>query len=320
MRAPEFWAHGGVLAAALAPASLLWRAGTAIRRLAVRPRAAPVPVVCVGNLVAGGAGKTPVALSLAERLAPRGAHALARGHGGRERGPLRVDRARHGAADVGDEALLLAEVVPTWVARDRRAGACAAANAGARLVVMDDGFQYPRLVKTLSLLVFDGASFIGNGRVMPAGPLRETLAAGLARAQGAIVLGEDKHDIAASIGGRFPILRARVEPDAAARRFSGRAVFAVAGIARPEKFRATLEALGARIVGARDFPDHHVFTPDEIMAICEDAQALDAQPVTTSKDHVRLPAEARAMIEQVRVRVAWEDEAALDRLLAPLLR
>jgi tetraacyldisaccharide 4'-kinase len=286
--------------------------------------AVPVPVLCVGNLAAGGAGKTPIAIDLARRLAPRGAHALGKGYGGRERGPLRVDPTRHDARAVGDEALLLAETAPTWIARDRRAGARAAVEAGARLIVMDDGFQYPGLNKDLSLLVFDGASGLGNGRVMPAGPLRETLAAGLARAQVAVIMGEDETNLAARIGARLPVLRARLAPHASAHRFAGRRVFAIAGIARPRKFRATLAELGANVVGARDFPDHHIFTEDEIMEACEAASALSAVPVTTAKDHVRLPEAARAMIEVVRVDVLWADEAALGAVLAelraPLLR
>ena len=320
MRAPAFWERDSALARALSPLSMLWRLGAAVRRATVRGETPSIPVLCVGNLVAGGAGKTPIAIDLVRRMAPMGAHALGTGYGGCERGPLRVAPARHDARAVGDEALLLAQVAPAWIARDRRAGVRAAAAAGAKLVVMDDGFQYPGLAQRHAILVFDGAYGIGNGRVMPAGPLREPFAAGLARADAAVVMGEDRAGIARRIGDRLPVLRARLVPGPGARHLTGTRVFAVSGIGRPAKFRATLEAMGCTIAGAREFPDHHVFTEDEAMEACEAASALGARPVTTAKDHVRLPAPARAMIEAVPVEVAWEDEAALGALLSRLGR
>ena len=319
MRAPAFWERDNALARALSPLSLLWRLGAAVRRATVRGETPPIPVLCVGNLVAGGAGKTPIAIDLVRRLAPMGAHALGKGYGGRERGPVRVDPARHDARAVGDEALLLAEAAPTWVARDRRAGVRAAAAAGAKFVVMDDGFQYPGLAHLRAILVFDGTTGIGNGRVMPAGPLREPFAAGLARADAAVVMGEDMAGIAGRIGDRLPVLRARLVPAPKVRHLTGARVFAISGIGRPAKFRATLEAMGCTIAGAREFPDHHVFTEDEAMEACEAAAALGARPVTTAKDHVRLPEAARAMIEAVPVEVAWENEGALAALLSRLL-
>ncbi len=174
MRAPEFWQSDGALARLLAPLGAAYGLAGRLRRARARPAACGVPVVCIGNLVAGGAGKTPVALAVAGRLQDQGraVQLLTRGYGGRARGPLRVEPGRQGAAEVGDEALLLAARAPTWVARDRAAGAAAAVAAGAEVLVMDDGFQNPALAKDLSLLVVDGASGFGNGRVMPAGPAR----------------------------------------------------------------------------------------------------------------------------------------------------
>lgn len=330
MRTPGFWYGGAgtpnrlpdrLLGVVLAPAGALYGLAGRLRMASAPPPArAGVPVLCVGNLVAGGAGKTPVCLALAEALRARGiaAHFLTRGHGGRERGPLPVDPARHGAAAVGDEALLLAAQGPCWVARDRAAGARAAVAAGAPAVVMDDGFQNPGLHKDLSLVVVDGAVGFGNGRLVPAGPLREPVARGLARAGALVVLGEDRTGVA-GLAGSLPVLHARLEPAEAARDLAGRAVLAFAGIGRPEKFFTTLEGLGARIVGRVGFADHHPFRPDEIMELVDRAAVLGALPVTTAKDAVRLPAEARALVRVVPVRAVWREPGALDRLLEPIV-
>lgn len=328
MRAPAFWyappgTAGSVLTAALlTPASLAWTAATRWRLSGTRSWRAPLPVVCVGNLVAGGAGKTPVVLDLLARLRRDGleAHALSRGHGGRLPGPLRVDPARHTAAEVGDEPLLLAASAPAWIARDRADGARAAAADGAGALVLDDGFQNPGLAKDLSLLVVDGETGVGNGRVIPAGPLREPVADGLARAQALLLLGEDRRGIADLCRGRLPVLRGRLVPEPqAAAALAGRRVLAFAGIGRPEKFFRTLEALGADIAARIPFPDHHPFTPAELRALLDRAAALDALAVTTEKDMVRLPAALRGRVRALPVAVTWEEPDALDRLLAPLL-
>lgn len=317
MRAPEFWTGDGALPWLLSPLGAGVDLAGRWRRALVRPVRAPVPVICVGNLVAGGAGKTPVALSLLAACASRGAaaHGLCRGYGGSEAGPLRVDPARHDAARVGDEALLLAAAAPTWIARDRIAGARAAAAAGAAVLVMDDGFQNPALAKDLSLLVVDGDYGFGNGRVMPAGPLRERVAAGLARADALVVLDPGRRDVLAGLALRVPVLRARLVPAAGAEPLGGQRVFAFAGIGRPEKFFATVNALGAVLAGCRDFPDHHPYRVDEIEAILERAASLDAIPVTTEKDAVRLSPAVRARVRVLRVTVEWADPRAMAELL-----
>lgn len=318
MKTPAFWYRPpGLASSLLAPLGALYGLAGRRRIAGTIPQRVAAPVVCVGNLVAGGAGKTPVGLALIAALRARGVpvHALTRGHGGRETGPLQVDPARHTAADVGDEALLLAGAAPCWVARDRAAGARRAVAAGAGAIVMDDGFQNPALHKDLSLIVADGAVGFGNGRLVPAGPLRERVADGLARADALVILGEDRHGVAALAGGR-PVLKAWLEPDPeAAARFAGRAVLAFAGIGRPEKFFATLETLGARVVERAPFADHHPYRPAEVAALIDRAAAAGAVPVTTAKDAVRLPPDLRARVEVLPVSVRWEGEGALAALL-----
>ena len=321
MRAPEFWAApSGIAARLLAPLAVGWGAAARWRhRAAGAAERASVPVVCVGNLVVGGAGKTPVALSLAALAASRGiaAHVVTRGYGGRLAGPLRVDPLRHDAALVGDEALLIAAAAPCWVARDRSAGARAAAAAGAELVLLDDGHQYPHIAKDLSLLVIDAAYGFGNGRLIPAGPLRQPVAAGLARADAIALLGDGDPPAAVRSSGR-PILRGHLRPLAASR-FAGARVVAFAGIGRPAKFFASLTATGADIVAAHAFPDHHRYRAGDLARLRREAAAAGARLVTTAKDRVRLPAAARLDIDALDVAVEWDDPAATLRLLLRVL-
>lgn len=319
MKAPDFWQRGGAPAALLKPLSLGYAAAAALRRTLSTARRAPVPVLCVGNLTAGGAGKTPVAISLGERLIARGrtVHFLSRGYGGKEPGPVQVDPDVHRADDVGDEPLLLARTAPCWVARNRIAGAIAAAAAGAEVVVMDDGFQNPTIHKDLSLVVIDGETGVGNGRLIPAGPLREPVRRGLRRADAVVVLGPNKAGMTAMVPREMPLLHAMLAPDASDD-LAGAAVFAFAGIGRPEKFFETLESIGCRLLGRESFPDHHPYTEAEIDRLIDRARQTEAVPVTTEKDYPRLPDSAKAVVRTLPVTVAWKDDEALDHLLEGL--
>ena len=317
MQAPEFWRHDGLPARLLTPLGLAYHGAGVLRRALTTPWRAPVPVICVGNLVAGGAGKTPVVLSLLKLLADRGLKpmALTRGYGGKVVGPLRVDPARHDAAKVGDEALLLNVAAPTWVARDRVDGAREAVEEGAGALVMDDGFQNPGLKKDLSFLVVDAAYGFGNGRVMPAGPLRETVASGLARAHAVVLLGDGALD--RTLFGSLPVLRARLKPLDSG--LTGQRVFAFAGIGRPEKFFDTLRNLGAEIAGSEAFPDHKPYSPDTLARLRRAADAAKARLVTTDKDAMRLGPLLSPDIAIQYVELVWESEtellALLDRLV-----
>ncbi len=317
MMAPRFWQRDSWLSRLLLPAGVVVARLTA-RRLARAGWRAPVPVLCCGNASVGGAGKTTLALDLGERLRQRGVavHFISRGYGGRVRGPLRVDPGRHDAALVGDEPLLLARVAPTWVGADRAASARAAVAAGAQALVMDDGLQNPGLLQDAGILVIDGAVGFGNGRVMPAGPLREPAAAAAARCRAAVLIGIDQRAARAVLPPGLPVLEAWLVPD---RSLHGQRVLAFAGIARPAKFHATLLQAGATIAATADFPDHHRFRPQELQAVLGRARELDAVAVTTPKDMVRLPPGWQARVRSVGVDLVWADEAALERLLAGIV-
>jgi tetraacyldisaccharide 4'-kinase len=326
MRAPGFW-HGepGLLSALLSPFGLIY-AGATRRRLAQGPRQrVGVPVICVGNLNAGGTGKTPVVIALAERLRDRGvvAHAVSRGHGGTLDGPVRVDERRHSASDTGDEPLLLAAFLPTWVARDRVAGAQAAVAAGAQVILLDDGFQNPGLAHDLSIVVVDAHVGFGNGRVIPAGPLREPIKTGLARAD--IVLSVGDAAAQARFSARWgqavtlPRVSGSLEPLPMGLPLKGLPVLAFAGIGRPEKFFQTLKAMGADIRATHALSDHQPLSDALMTRMLREARAIGAQVVTTEKDAVRLPSPLRAQVMTVPVRLRVADwgpvDAALDRVI-----
>jgi tetraacyldisaccharide 4'-kinase len=329
VRTPRHWYRrdgSGFRAArlVLAPLSWIWATVTARR---IR-RAAPVdpgaPVICVGNLTLGGTGKTPVARTLAARLSGDGVavHILTRGHGGRLEGPVRVDPASHTAADVGDEALMMAaDGAPVWIARDRPAGARAAVAAGARAIVMDDGHQNPSLAKALSLVVVDGETRddewpFGDGAVFPAGPMREPLAVGLARADAVVLL--LPADLAApdprllGLLGAKPVLIARLTPTAPPPR--GPQV-GFAGIGKPWKFERALKTAGCDLVDFAPLADHAAIPESTLRFLVERAEALGAGLVTTEKDHARLPPAWLARVTPWPVEAVFEDEAAVGALL-----
>jgi len=312
--APAFWSHDGLLARVLSPLSAIASAMTA-RRVARVGWPAPVPVVCCGNVTSGGAGKTTLVLDLARRLSGRGVHILLRGYGGSATGVHLVDPADP-VGLVGDEALLLAQMAPTWTGGDRAASARAAVASGAEILLMDDGLQNPTLAKTISILVVDGRTGFGNGRVLPAGPLREPVAAAAERCQAAVLIGPDVTGAAAGLPPDLPLLHADLVQDPSIAGLAGRRVFAFAGIALPEKFFGALRGAGVLVVATRSFADHHRYSARELDALLREGRAHGAVLVTTPKDAVRLPEAVRREVSVIGVGLAWRDPAEIDQLLA----
>jgi tetraacyldisaccharide 4'-kinase len=322
MKAPSFWAarKPTALARALQPAGALY-GWVAARRMAEPGVRAAAPVICVGNFVAGGAGKTPAAIALAQMMIADGRRVafLSRGYGGARRvEPAQVDPNVDNAGAVGDEPLLLARVAPCWVGRDRVRGARLAVEAGADALVLDDGLQDPALIKDLAFAVVDGETRFGNGLCLPAGPLRAPVSAQARRVRAFIVIGGEAaaaREVEARADGK-PVLRANLEPDAlAAAPLIGREIVAFAGIARPEKFYATLRRVGAQVVATHDFPDHHLFRPREVDALMEEAARRGALLATTEKDRVRLSTRQARAIMTLPVTLRFEEPRLARRLL-----
>ncbi len=316
LRAPHFWGRPvGPLALALAPISALYGSVARARLARAAPRA-DLPTIAIGGLTLGGDGKTPTALALAETLLAMGERPafLTRGYGraGQSRGPLRVDPARHEARDVGDEALLLSGLAPTFVGADRAASAGLARAEGATVLILDDGLHSRSLQPDLAILVVDAAYGAGNGFCPPAGPLRAPLPAQLACADAVILIGEGEPP--PWLPQAKTALRARLAPDpAAASRLAGTQVFAFAGIGRPQKFVRSLEEIGAQVVGWRWFPDHHAYSAAELAALARAAERVSARLVTTQKDARRLG--AGIAVETLPVRLEFERPGAVEALL-----
>jgi len=320
---PAFWQNPpdkpGWKATVLSPLSALYAYGTR-RRVAQPPvHTAKVPVICVGNINVGGTGKTPTVIALIEHLSERAVHVVSRGYGGREAGPLRVDEKRHSANAVGDEPLLLSAFAPVWVAKDRAAGVRAAEQDGAEVIILDDGFQNPSVAKTLSVVVVDAQTGFGNARVLPGGPLREPIAAGLARADMLLSIGDDAAQ--SSFLSRWsqnitvPNVTGQLHPLETGMDWAGLRVMAFAGIGNPQKFFDALTQLGTDVVRAEPLADHAPLSTALMNRFTREANDLSAQLVTTEKDAVRLPKRYRQSVLTLPVRLKIDQTDALDRTL-----
>jgi len=321
MRSPDFWSRrdpmSRLLGTLLTPLSWLYGASIAWRAAHAHPYRSRLNVVCVGNLTAGGTGKTPIAIELGRMLIARGARPvfLSRGHSGNTRGPLFVADDDL-ATKVGDEPLLLSSVASTIVSRDRAAGARLAETRDFDTIIMDDGHQNFSLTKDVSLIVVDAEAGFGNNRILPAGPLREPVNQGLRRADMVILNGEQ--GFSAHFQTVLPTLRARQVSDTR-ENWTGKRVVAFCGIGRPQKFISTLSNLGAQVIEACAFADHHFYTDSEMATLRAKARAADATLVTTQKDFVRLPPSERQGIQFLPIRIAFDDPEQLERLLDRLV-
>ncbi len=270
------------------------------------------PVICVGNLTVGGNGKTPTVLSLASFFAKRNynPHLLTKGYGGEEAGPVQINRDIDTAEYIGDEALLLAQRAPTWVAANRPLGAQHAIDAGAEMIIMDDGFQNPIIYKDFSLVVIDGKIGFGNQYVMPAGPLRENIENGILRADAVLIIGEDRNHVETLIKSikDIPVFKAKLVATHNNPKVKGKKFAAFAGIGRPSKFKDTLEEYGAEITTWKEFPDHYLYKTEDLRGLLKTAAKAKTPIITTSKDFVRIPKHMQKDIQVFAVELEWENQ------------
>ena len=327
MQAPKFWYRSrSWQAILLSPLGVLYAWATARRQKNARPTQIDIPVICIGNLNVGGTGKTPTTIAISQMLTSRGiaVHIVSRGYGGSLQAVTQVDPRSHTADETGDEPLLMAAFAPTWVANERVEGARAAQNAGADVILLDDGFQDPSLTKDLAIVVVDAARGFGNGRCLPAGPLREPVHVGLKRADAVISIGEPEaqsqfRERSAVQVGRIAHLTASLKPIEMGMPWAEGRYLAFAGIGDPEKFFATLRGLGAPLVRTVALDDHQKLARTMIQRLMKEAQSMNAQLVTTEKDAARLPADLRSGIVSLPVRLEFDDANALENLLEPVL-
>ena len=307
-KTPAFWyQEPGWQTSLLSPLSKHYTSISTKRNAQITPWKASVPVICIGNFVVGGAGKTPLAQGLAPLL--RDAHILSRGYGREKKMALRVDPQKHTYGEVGDEPLLLAEFAPTWVGPDRPTLARLAIQNGAKHLFLDDGFQNPSLHKDLSLVVVDSHSVFGNEHVFPAGPLREPLEVGLERADALVLVGRDNPELIQRFSGRIPITTARVVPNYKdILPLHHHNIVAFAGLARPQKFFNMLDMEGLRVEACVPFPDHHPYVPSDLEKLTKLAKRHKATLVTTKKDWVRLPREFRQHIHVIDISVSLDHD------------
>lgn len=323
MKAPSFWQTKNIISTLLLPCAAIYYYASKTNYKRIKPTTLPIPVICVGNLTVGGAGKTPVALHIGELLKKKNVRAffISRGYGGTQKTPLRVDPEIHSAIQVGDEPLLLAQVLPTIVGRNKLEAAKLAIEQGAELIVMDDGFQNPALTKDLSLIVVDRRLSFGNERLLPSGPLREKVRSGIKRA-GAIVIINPANFMPTSLPD-IPFLLARSQAKPSMLALKDKKIIAFCGIAIPHKFYYMLKTAGAEIVDKISFPDHYRYKQKDLLNLKEKAKENSAILVTTSKDAARMAKDFREEMKDINVaemELVFENEDKLEALIEEVIR
>lgn len=311
MKAPSFWYQPpGFLSTLLQPLGWLYGKGGKLLSSLKRAQHFSVPIISVGNIVCGGSGKTPTALALARLLQSHGhrVHFVTRGYGGTQKGPLKVDLEHHSYRDVGDEPLLLAHTAPTWVAKERPLGVQMAIEKGADIIILDDGHQTHLLHKDISFVVVDAMQGYGNACVIPAGPLREDLSAGLKRTDALIVIGEGELALSKTF------FRAQIRNQPLS--LPSNRVVAFCGLGFPMKFYKTLEELGVDLVATHSFPDHYKYKEQDLLELQNLAKNHQAVLVTTRKDAVKIPSPWRMGIQILDIDIHFEDSEGIYGFIA----
>jgi len=318
MKAPGFWRKNGFLQEILLPFSVFYFFYLRIKSFFIKPEKLSVPIICVGNAVVGGAGKTPVAIAIAKLLRKKKVAFVSRGYKGKLKGPVKVDLNTHTVKEVGDEPFLLAKTAPCWVAKNRLEGAIAAIDDGAKILIFDDGLQNLSIIKDISILVIDSSYRFGNAMLFPAGPLRDRLDKTFSLSDCCVLLGEETDaSFSDQLKSKLPVINAKFISSAKWAP-EGKEFVAFAGIGQPEKFFLTLRQYGTNIVETVSFSDHYFFSKKDMRSLTEKAQKHGARLVTTEKDAVRLPQDFKENISVFPVEIAWQDEDKIKDLLSKI--
>tara|TARA_B100001540_G_scaffold180375_1_gene159077 strand:+ start:1092 stop:2099 length:1008 start_codon:yes stop_codon:yes gene_type:complete len=322
LKAPKFWYQkkDTLYSASLYPFSLLFRFGTIVRNFISTKKSSPIPIICIGNIVVGGAGKTPVSLKVGKLLIKSGykPHFISKGYSGLIKESTLVE-SWHSPSSVGDESILLSEIAPTWIGNDRVKSSYLAMQNGADCLIMDDGFQNPSIEKNFSIIVINSEQEFGNKRVMPSGPLRESIKRGLDRTNLVIVIGEITNDLRKIIPNQIPIIDANFDIKDTNQIFKGKKITAFAGIAYPEKFFNSLRDQGGKLVKEISYSDHHIYTENDILSLAESANKTKSILVTTRKDFVRIPKTYRSLINTLDGEIVFENEELLTEIITNVI-
>jgi len=322
LKAPKFWykKNDTYISKSLYPLSLIFRFGTKLRSVISKKRLSTLPVICIGNIVVGGAGKTPVALKIGKLLQINGynPHFVSKGYGGLEKNNNLVQN-WHSPKSVGDESLLLSEIAPTWIGINRNRSISLAKEKGADCIILDDGFQNPTIQKDFSIIVINGEQGFGNKRVIPSGPLRESISRGISRANLIIVIGSLSEEIEKKISSTTPIIKASFKISNNQEIFKGKKITAFAGIAYPEKFFNSLRSQGAKIVKEISYSDHHIFDENDLLSLAEIANKTQSILVSTQKDYVRIPKSYRSLINTLEGKIVFENEDLIKEILTNVI-
>ena len=322
LKAPKFWYNkkDTLYSNILYPLSLVFRFGTRLRNWASIKKLSPIPTICIGNIVVGGAGKTPVSMKICKMLTKAGykPHFISKGYAGTIKESTLVET-WHSPKSVGDESLLLSEIASTWIGINRIQSANLAKKNGADCLILDDGFQNPSIDKDFSIIVVDGEQEFGNKRVLPAGPLRESIRRGLSRTNIVVVIGKINKTLKMLIPSTIPVFRAKFEIKKDNEIFKGKKVTAFAGIAYPSKFFKTLEVQGAKIIKEVSYPDHYIYNENDLLHLAEIANKTKSILVTTKKDFVRIPKTYRPLINTLDGEIIFEKEDIITEQLSNML-
>ena len=322
LKAPKFWylKKDTFLSRSLYPLSLLFRLGTKIRNITSHNNKFKFPVICIGNIVVGGAGKTPVAIKIGEllKIAGYNPHFISKGYAGIVKRSTLVET-WHSPKSVGDEPLLLSQIAPTWIGKDRNNSIKLAKNMGADCIIMDDGFQNPSIHKDFSIIVINAAQEFGNKRVMPAGPLRESIKRGLSRTNLIVMIGEITNSLQKIIPDHIPIIEAKFKINNENKIFKGQKITAFAGIAYPEKFFNSLREQGAKIIKEITYPDHHIYDENDLLSLAEIANKTQSILVSTQKDFVRIPKSYRSLVNTLEGKIFFEKEDIIKEILTNII-
>ena len=321
-KAPKFWylKKDTTYSRILSPFSLLFRLGTIIRNLSIAKTKSKIPIICVGNIVVGGAGKTPVSLKIGKilKLAGYKPNFISRGYAGIIKTSTLVEN-WHSPKSVGDESLLLGEVAPTWIGVNRNNSIKLAADKGCDCIIMDDGFQNPSIHKDFSIIVINESQEFGNKKVMPSGPLRESIGRGLSRTNLVIIIGNITESIKKIIPDHIPIISAKFKINNENQIFKGQKITAFAGLAYPEKFFNSLYEQGAKIVKKITYPDHHIYDENDLLSLAEIANKTQSILVSTEKDFVRIPKSYRSLVNTLQGEIIFKNEELIKEIITNVI-